>query len=874
MDRRDVKRFFILTALALFAAASAQGLPGGREELQTPATFFKGLQSRLESRDIDGYLELFSPGLRAAERDALGLFFDDLKMDSVRLHLSGNASDGPGRARLYLQVYFQNSYAAMIEGWQLALDGGDGRWRIAGKTVTGNIANLYKIVMPSGRAERARSVDIVDRDIRLSFKDAAVFYDNVPDIETALIVVGKGTVEFKPSNANERHQLELLYKKPFLQDRLDYVYVRGSNSFFSNGVRIDKDPAATDVSQAERDKAAYVFARNYARSFTIRNSLDGELLSFPPQGEEAVFEFKGRKAGELTYVYSPFSDEEVNLFDRSRDRVVCLYSPVDEDAPAAKRFYIRFGEKFDVDSCRVELSYSPAQAFLSAKARIRVAAKVEGLDSLKFRFSPDLEILKITDTEKRELFYTQDKLRQLLYVYLINPAPADAETSIEVYYRGRMVPPIPSTDAIGQAGGTERVLFQPRYETYFFTQAGYWYPSPPDEDYFQARLRIIVPPEYKCVAVGEMVEKASWEEMGDAVEIEKAGSAIYTFETRKPVKYLSFIVGKFEKRREWKEPVPIQTFLSSEVMNDSPGLFERARGILDFYIRCFGPFPYEKLGIIQRLWTLSGGHSPPSFIVLNQVPWDSGRRRAQLNTPVNLSQWDDYFLAHEIAHQWWGQGVSFSSYRDQWLSEGLAQFAAASYLREAYGERDFAGILKMFAKWTMKKSYKGPITMGSRLSFYDFDAYQAIVYDKAALSLFMLQDILGKDVFLAGLKAFFARNAYSAARTQDFVEAMEKVSGLDLADFFRGWFSSYELPQVRTEWSQEDAPEGARLKIRVTQEKGRFVFPLWVEWTSGGRTGREMVIIRDAVQEAVLAVPGHVDRVRFNPDREVPGRIY
>ena len=255
------------------------------------------------------------------------------------------------------------------------------------------------------------------------------------------------------------------------------------------------------------------------------------------------------------------------------------------------------------------------------------------------------------------------------------------------------------------------------------------------------------------------------------------------------------------------------------------------------------------------------------------MPWDSGRRRAQLNTPVNLSQWEEYFLAHEIAHQWWGQGVSYSTYRDQWLSEGLAQFAAASYLRKTYGERDFASILKLFSKWTAKKSGRGPISMGSRLSFYDFDAYQAIVYDKAALALFMLEDILGEDLFLSGLRSFFAAHAYSAASTRDFVEAMEKASGRDLTEFFRGWFESYELPEVRTEWSQEEGPEGVRLKVKVTQVKGRFEFPLWVEWTSGGRTGREMLVVRNAVEEAVLAVPGRVSRVRFNPDREVPGKF-
>jgi hypothetical protein len=764
----------------------------------------------------------------------------------------------------------------MLETWQLVLTPRGDRWEITGKDSLGSVSSLYKIKIPSGRTARARRVEIRHQDIRLSFRNAALFYDNIPDTETALIVVGKGTVAFTPSDANERHQMELLYKRKALEDQVNYAYVRCGGSFFSSNISVEGVDQESGVTKAETEKAAAIFSRNYPRSFTIENSIDGGLLSFLPNADEAVFEFKARKAGELTYIYSPFADEAVNLYDRTRQRIVSLYNPVDEADPKAKRFFISFGEKYDIASYELDLSYTPAQSYLSGKARILAVPRIEVVDSLKFLFSPDLEILKICDEQKRELFYTVDKLRKILYVYLINPLAGKAGSWIEVFYRGRMAPPIPNTDVVmQQTGYPEKFVFQPRYETYFFSQGSYWYPAPPDEDYFRARLKIVVPPEYKCVSNGEMVEKSHWEGMDDVVEIEKAGNAVYTFETREPVKYMSFIVGRFDRRKEWSEPVPIKTFVSSEVLNDNPGIFDEAKSILADYVRNYGPFPFEKLGIVLRLWPTAGGHSPASFVVMNQVPWISERAYvASIDSPVNLSKWGEYFLAHEIAHQWWGQGVSFATYRDQWLSEGLAQFASASYLRQKHGERAFAEILKKFVKWTAKKSGLGAIIMGSRLSFYDFEAYQAVIYDKAALALFMLQDILGKDIFLAGLRSFFETRKYTAARTEDFISDMEKASGQDLRDFFRGWFWSYELPEVQTSWSQEEGPEGTSLRIRVTQTKGRFVFPLWVEWKSGETLHRDLIVVRQGTQEAVLKVPGHVDKVRFDPDGEVPGKFF
>ena len=864
---------FLLLSLAAGVAFGLQG--GGPQDNGAHEAMIGRIQVFLQQRDFSSYLEMFAPELRVGEQDRLDKFFGDLKMTEVSLRTAGINRSEAGLVRIFLQAFFQNAHTALIESWTLTLELRAEAWTVVRKDVTGTMTTLYKVCIPSERFERARRVEVTHQDIRIAFTNAAVFYDNIPGLETGMVIVGKGTVDFSPSDLNEQHQLELLYKRKQLRDNIDSLFIRSSSSFFASNVIVETDDALPAVSSKERDKAAAVFSRNYSRSFTIESSFDGGLLSFLPQGDEAVLEFKARKTGEMTYVYYPFSDDEVSLFSRRKDMIVNLYRPGRADDPPLKRFFISFEEKFDIRSYALDLSYTPATSFLSAKARIEVVPKVDLLDSLKFRFNPALEILKITDAENRELFYTQDKLRSLLYVYFVSPPAEKAPAVIEVFYRGRIFPSLPTTDVIGQAGNNQPIRFRPRYETFFFSHVGDWYPGPAGEDYFQARLTLIIPPEYSCVANGRLVSKGRWDEMKDVVEIEKTGNAIYSFESLSPIKYMSFIVGRFDWQRERAGPVPLELFVASEVLDRRSGLIDQAADILEFYAKAFGPFPYEKLGIVLRSWPAYGGHSPASFVVLNEVPWQVDTGFAPpVDTPVDLSQWEGYFLAHEIAHQWWGQGISFKSYKDQWLSEGLSQFAAASFLRHKHGENSFAAILKKFARWTEKKSFWGPIIMGSRLSYQDFEAYQSIVYNKAALALFMLQDLLGRETFDAGLRAFFEKFKFRAARTSEFIAAMEAASGQDLKEFFKGWFFSYDLPEVRTTWTETPVPEGVRLDIRVSQVKGRFVFPLWVEWSRAGESDRRMFVVDEKTEEISLTLPWRPDKIRINPNKAVPGKFY
>lgn len=863
--------------LSLIAAAGPVfGQAAAEPSSETAAAFVERLRTALQSGDRPAYLGGFPEDARAGESARLDVYSGEMAMTGLTLRTVGVRTDGPDVARAFVQAYFENDYSALIEAWTVSLERSGGAWRVAGREVTGNPTRLLKVRVPGERAVRARRLEIGHADIRAVFEDAAVFYDNIPGLDTALVVVGRGRVSFTPGDANEKHQLELLYKRDRIEREIESLYVRCSPSFFASRVRIETAPGGPDVSSAERDKAAAVFARNYPRAFTIESSIDGSLLSFLPQGDEAGLSFKLRRGAEMAYIFSPFADDEVSLYDHAKERIVCLYTPREPDeGPPLKRMVLSFDEKFDVTTYSLDLSFTPASSYLSARARIEVVPRVDALDTLKLRFNPDLEILKITDALDRELFYTQDRVRRTLYVHLVEPPMGRDPVPVEIFYRGVMRPASPTTDVIAQTGaGGGSIRVRPRYETYFYSHAGHWYPGPVEEDYFLARLTLVVPPGYECVANGELVARGRREDLDDAVAVEKAGGSVFTFVSRAPLKYMSFIVGKFGPERKRPGAVPLSAFVSTEVMDTRPGLLDQAADILDFYGRAFGPYPYEKLGIVLRLWPAAGGHSPASFIVINDLPWfgDSGFP-SPADTPVDLSGWDEYFLAHEIAHQWWGQGVSFGTHKDQWLSEGLAQFASASYLRHRYGEAAYAAILRKFARWTARKSVRGPILMGSRLSYFDYEAYQAIVYDKAALALFMLQDLLGRETFEAGLRSFFEKKKFGPARTADFVAAMAAASGRDLKAFFAGWFEDWRLPDVRTSWTETTVPEGVRVDFRVTQLAGTFVFPLWIETRRGSETRRHLVVVDEKVERFSLVLPRKPDRVVVNPDRAVPGQF-
>ncbi len=830
------------------------------------------IQDAFNTKNIEGFLSFFQTNIREVEKIKITSKIEDFQMERISIHKVLLRSIDENTINLHLRVKYDNFFSVIIELWQLRLVKIDGAWLVNSKEEAGDIQTLYKISIPSDRMERAESVEINHIDIKLVFREAAVFYDNLPNRDTALLIIGKGDLRVAPSLEREQHQLELIYGTPVLTDDLKYAYIRCSNSFFKENVTITPaSDGALPITQSEQNKAYSLFVKHYSRSFTIENSLNNERLSFLPQGDEVVIEFEGKKIGIYTYIYSPFAEEEISFYQWNEQRIVNLYSPQTDDDK--QQLFISIGQKFDITHYDVEINYRPLNYYFSGKAKVAVKSEIGTFNMLKFKFNPELQILRINDEEKQELFFTLDKLRQTLYVYLSPSLGKRNSASVEIYYRGKIEPNTALTEMLrGPQDEQTHILIPLRYETYMYTQSSYWYPSPANTDYFTANVRITVPPGYSLVANGVLIEKSELMGLEGIKDVEHVGSTVYVFESNKPVKYLSFIVGKLSKIAEDSSPLPLYYYQASDVRGQQWDYLEESKKILTLYESWFGPFPYESFSIVHRLWPQIGGHSPPSYVVLNDMLQISqAYRRSLSNSPVDLSRWREYFLAHEIAHQWWGHGVTWDSYHDQWLSEGLAQFASVLYLKEKYGERAYSAIIRKFSSWTKRMTNWGAITMGSRISYFSYEAFQSIVYDKTTLVLFLLKDYLGQDVFFRALKEFFTQKRYSQAKTGDFIKVFEKISERDLKPFFENWFNSYLLPEVSVTYSLQKVGEQYQLNLKIVQPKDFFVFPLWIEWKEGGEKKRKKLLIERSIQDFSFSASEKPKKIVFNPDEAVPG---
>jgi hypothetical protein len=251
------------------------------------------------------------------------------------------------------------------------------------------------------------------------------------------------------------------------------------------------------------------------------------------------------------------------------------------------------------------------------------------------------------------------------------------------------------------------------------------------------------------------------------------------------------------------------------------GVAESAQHAIAYYETLFGPFPYPHLAISQVPGSFGQGW--PELVYLPTLSFLHKSERSELGLAGRFSDLiQQTMLPHEIAHQWWGNLVGWKTYRDQWLSEGLANYAAALYLaQEKDGERQFREILHVYKQDLLRKTKAGTtiesggaIVLGQRLSdSLNPEGYVNIVYKKACWVLHMLRGLVtdptraSDERFFKMLRDFIAAHRGEEVSTEDFIRHAEKymtrASDLEhngkLDWFFNEWVYSTGIPTYKLE---------------------------------------------------------------------------
>lgn len=278
---------------------------------------------------------------------------------------------------------------------------------------------------------------------------------------------------------------------------------------------------------------------------------------------------------------------------------------------------------------------------------------------------------------------------------------------------------------------------------------------------------------------------------------------------------------------------------------------DSAAQAVGYFQTIFGPFPYPRLAISQIPGDFGQGW--PELVYLPTYAFLPTSVTSQLGPSAESAHLENHTaLAHEIAHQWWGNEVGWRTYHDQWLSEGFATYGAALDLAQGKdGSRAFHELLRDYRNDLLAKNKQGatvesggPIFLGDRLAnSLDPHGYDAIVYKKACWVIHMLRLVLtdpgtGSDArFFQMLRDFLAAHRGTDASTDDFIRCAQKymtpASDLDrngkLDWFFREWVYSTGLPEYELKTSVRRLGQGSyRVQGTISQLSGPADFEMLV----------------------------------------------
>ncbi len=272
-----------------------------------------------------------------------------------------------------------------------------------------------------------------------------------------------------------------------------------------------------------------------------------------------------------------------------------------------------------------------------------------------------------------------------------------------------------------------------------------------------------------------------------------------------------------------------------------PGHFSRAGDIVAFFSTLVGPFPYEKLAHVASS-TRYGGMENAGAIFYDERLFKAGSPSESL-------------IAHETAHQWFGDAVTEREWPHVWLSEGFATYFAALWTEHAHGDSAFLSDMRGIRAAVLRS----PIAVEKAVIDTTLDDVAKVlntnVYQKAGFSLHMLRREIGDSAFFRGIRAYYAAHRHGNALTSDLQQAFERASQRQLGWFFDQWFRRPGYADLDASWAYNAKTK----RLSVTLQQGARFAPYRLSLavdivTANGSTKRVRVAV-PAQGASTLVVP-------------------
>jgi hypothetical protein len=509
-----------------------------------------------------------------------------------------------------------------------------------------------------------------------------VYLVECDDGVTGLVLIGRGEMRFSPTSAAERGQVRLFSGSDTLISPFEEAYIRISPTDYEKRVTTASLTASAPQERLSR-RALQVFERESNRSFNVDlQDLSSDAWHLLPPNDDFIAEVDTRRFDTLTYSRSSAQAEDVTLFRRKDRRTIALYPSVAKLA-ARGRFYSDDALRdYDVLDYSIDAAIDPERQSIQGRARLAIRVRSTGLSNVFLRLNEALTVSSITSVEYGRLLFLRIRGQNNVLVNLPRLMPQDSDLTLVVTYEGRVPSQDLDVDAVSvlpdaqeQSGPTE--VTDPAF---LLSNRAFWYPQNPVPDYATASMRITVPQGWTCIGSGLPVPASSVVSLKDILRDGK----MFEFRATEPLRYLAVVVARLIRIGESDITLPESLAASSGVERltvaveaqasqrfRGRNVAQQAEDIMRFYGSLVGDVPYKSTTVALIESDLPGGHSPGYFAVIknplspSNVTWR--------NDPAAFDGFPEFFLAHELAHQWWGQAVGWKNYHEQWLSEGFAQ---------------------------------------------------------------------------------------------------------------------------------------------------------------------------------------------------------
>jgi hypothetical protein len=874
----------VLTCLSALTARAQAPLSPPATAPDDVQRLLNNLEHIVLGGDVVGFLDLVAGNANRGEATDFGR--SEIQTGATRAvvkereRLPFGSTLAPTGYRVVADVFVEYGQRGRVATWQLDLQRRGDELEIFDARRLSTVERLFRLSLDPSRQFAATRLTIRAEDFDLTLDSGSVFLSSVDAGVTGLVLLGLGDMHFHPKPGTEKTQVRIFSGSETLDTPFTSAFIRLDPGDFERLVDVNHLVSVTPDPR-ELKRAADIFKQDFAKSYHLSlGDLSTEPWSLLPASGNLVAEVHTRRFGILTYARSKTEAEDITLFDRIRHRNIAVYSS--EDTLARRgRFYNEDDLRdYDVTDYKIDLSLSPSRRWIDGVATVALRVTSQTITSVSLRLADALVVRSVTSDRFGRLFAFRVNNQNLVAINLPAPIGQDGTLKLTFVYSGRVESQQADTNESVGAGQNQAADAPPEFTaepSFLYSSRVAWYPQATTTDYATATMKISVPLGYQCVASG--VPDAGWPKTEGTKE-EQSERRVYSFSSAQPLRYLAFIVSKFvhvdtttvafaraEDSVPLKGTVYDRLTLSLEAnprqTHRGRMMIERAADITKFYASLAGDLPYPAFTLALVEGDLPGGHSPAYFAELLQpLPMTVQTWR---NDPASFDRFPDFFLAHELAHQWFGQAVGWGNYHEQWLSEGFAQYFAALYAQHDRGNGVFAGVLKQMRRWAMTESDQGPVYLGYRLGHIKSDSrvFRALVYNKGAAVLHMLRRLIGDDAFFKGLRRFYAEGRFRKMGTDALREAFETEAGRPLDRFFDQWIYGSALPRLKVSYRVVDN----ELAVHVDQLGEVFDVPLTFTVEYADRRKADVVVaVTDRTVDRRIPLAGAVHRVDINRD--------